>query len=83
MEIHVTVSIIAATDDQGGYGGLHGLGGDPDPRLHQVLLLRHAQPPGPVPQAREADPGGEGPLRVQVSSSKFRILKGQKEQYFE
>ena len=55
MEIHVTVSIIAATDDQGGYGGLHGLGGDPDPRLHQVLLLRHAQPPGSVPQAREAD----------------------------
>ena len=57
---------ISATHYQGGYGRLHGLGGDTNPRLHQVLLLRHAQSQRPVPQTREADPRGKGALRVQV-----------------
>ena len=61
---YLTVSILAATHNQGGYGSLQCLGRDPHPRLHQVLLLWHAQPPWPFPQPREADPGGERPLRV-------------------
>ena len=50
------VSMFSATHYKGGHGGIQSLGGDTHPRLHEVLLLRHAQSPGPVPQPREGDP---------------------------
>ena len=66
-----TISTLSATEDKGGHSCVPGLAGDPRPRLHQVLLLRHAQPQRPVPQPREAHPGGEGTLRVQVLPQKY------------
>ena len=64
---------MAASGDKGGDRFLRSLERDADPGVHQVLLLRHAQPQRPVPQPREAHPGGEGTLRVQVLHQKYSI----------
>ena len=71
----MSTDFVSATCSPRGHGLLQRLEGDTHPGLHQVLLLRHGQPPGAIPQQGDAHPGGAGTLYLQGGREEGRHLE--------